>query len=183
MSKIVPIPEGLQIDETPGQLKITLPWFQATAWFLVFFCVFWNGFLVFWMLAPTPIFFKAFALIHVAVGVSLTWYTISLFLNTTTLVLDPQMVSIQSGPLWVPGYGAVNLNRHEVKQVYVRQEISNSGKGGTRISYQLYVLDSQARSKKLPISSSDSAQMIFIEHKIEQYFNIQPQEVAGAYPS
>jgi hypothetical protein len=180
MSKIVPIPEKIQIDESFGQCTITLPWFKPMAWFLVVFCLFWNGFLLFWMLAPTPIFFKLFAIIHVAVGVGLTWYTISLFVNTTTVKIDHQTLQISSSPLWLPGYGLTTLQRSELKQIYIREHIATN-KGNTRVSYQLYALNHQLQSKKLPISHEDAEQMFFIKHKVEHYFNIQPEEVTGAY--
>src|SRR5688572_30942019 len=44
----VPMPKGYKIDEFGRELTITYRWFSIAAFFLLFFCIFWDGFLVVW---------------------------------------------------------------------------------------------------------------------------------------
>ncbi|MEX2027555.1 MAG: hypothetical protein WEH44_09640, partial [Pirellulaceae bacterium] len=46
-----PMPAGYKIDEFGRELTITYRWFSAAAFFLLFFCIFWDGFLIVWYVA------------------------------------------------------------------------------------------------------------------------------------
>jgi len=83
----VPLPGGMKIDRWGPELTITRRWFSAVLLFLVFFCIAWDSFLVFWYTmafrADAPWIMKVFPIVHVAVGVGLTYYTIAGFVNST----------------------------------------------------------------------------------------------------
>jgi hypothetical protein len=41
-------PEGFRVEELGQTQRITRRWFMPQAWFLIFFCLAWDSFLVFW---------------------------------------------------------------------------------------------------------------------------------------
>lgn len=85
------IPEKFHVTDTPDALRIRWRWFQADHVFTLFFCFAWNTFLVFWYSnlwggdGPVNWMVVLFPLVHVAVGVWLTYYTLTGFLNHTTV--------------------------------------------------------------------------------------------------
>src|SRR5690606_5247899 len=86
------LPDWLRVGQGGGGLVFTRRWFQPVFLFLAFFCLMWDGFLVVWYgiafatlgTAKGPgLMMFVFPLIHVAVGVGLTYYTICGFFNRT----------------------------------------------------------------------------------------------------
>jgi|JI8StandDraft_2_1071088.scaffolds.fasta_scaffold01278_11 hypothetical protein len=179
MEKLIPNPEGFEIKETAQGIAISYRWYKPLVWFLVFFALIWNGFLVVWFSLPTPIFFKLFALIHLAVGVGLIWYIACMFLNKTEIVITSQDFAIRHSP--IPFFTDRNkhLKRSDIGQVYIKQEISR-GKNGTSVNYSLNSLSPQGKSNKI-MSCDDYEKAIFIKRKTEKHMHITPQEVEGEY--
>ncbi|MCA9296510.1 MAG: hypothetical protein KC983_08330, partial [Phycisphaerales bacterium] len=81
-------PERITTSEIANGIEINRRWFSPFAIVLAFFCVFWDGFIVFWywMLTVGPagrsapsgmsMFALLFPLMHVAAGIGLTWFTL-----------------------------------------------------------------------------------------------------------
>ena len=74
-------PENLDVEDTPLRLRLSRRWFHPGLFFMLFFCIAWNAFLVGWyaMGFQMPdagvmrIIFLIFPIGHVAVGVGLTY--------------------------------------------------------------------------------------------------------------
>ncbi len=174
----------LQINEHANGLNIRFGWFHYSAIFLVFFCVFWDGFLVFWYaltLGSAPLIFNLFPLLHVSVGVGLTYYTICLFVNRTDVLVDRYGISVRSGPLPWPGANK-NVPVADVEQLYVVEKVSH-GKNGTTYTYTLMAsLKTGAKVKVLESGQSlEVHQMQEIERKIETFLGIPDYAVSGEY--
>ncbi len=181
MDKILPIPEGLQIDENSQGITISYRWYSPVAWFLIFFALIWNGFMVAWMSADTPLVFKLFGLIHAAVGIGLVWYIVCMFLNTTIINITKHEITISHAPIPFPiGYKSMQLSRFDIAQVYVAQ-VSTTNKGTTTYSFELRAISSKNESKKLSITCENYEKAIFYKRKIEQVMRIEPQPVEGEY--
>src|SRR5215217_2640549 len=105
----LPIPEGIEILQEGGAVVIRRSWFSHLVWFLIIFCLAWNSFLIFWysvMLgfaagAPSPFKFIIilFPLVHVAVGLGLTYFVFCLLLNKTDVILRTDTLEIKTHPL------------------------------------------------------------------------------------
>ncbi|MGB0523543.1 MAG: hypothetical protein ACPGJS_11320, partial [Flammeovirgaceae bacterium] len=175
--------EKYQITEEGGELIISYRWMACQAYFLVFFCLFWNGFLVFWYTmagASGNVLMMVFPIIHVAVGVGLTYYTICLFVNRTYIRVSKEEIGISFAPL--PWKGAKTVSVKDIVQFYVKEKVS-SGKNGTNYSYELWMRDKKGMDKKFAsgpsINSVDDAK--FLEKKIEQFLGIQDYQVDGEH--
>ncbi|KOY87274.1 hypothetical protein AD998_14945 [bacterium 336/3] len=179
MEKLVPNPEGFELKETAQGIAVSYRWYKPLAWFLIFFALIWNGFLIVWFSLPTPIFFKLFALLHLAVGIGLAWYVICLFVNKTEIAITSQDFATRHSPIPFPTYKNKHLKRSDIGQVYIKQEISR-GKNGASVSYSLNVLSPQGTSNKV-LSYDDYEKAIFIKRKIEKYMHINPQSIEGEY--
>jgi predicted Zn finger-like uncharacterized protein len=117
-------PGGVVREIGPGgELFIRRQWFQPMYVFLAFFCVFWCGFLVFWYaMALThlpagnmmwmPILFP---LMHVAIGVGLSYFVIAGFLNSTRILIDRDFVHVRHQP--VPWRGNRDVPREQIRAI------------------------------------------------------------------
>ncbi len=111
-----PLPKGIVVDETGMGLRFVRRWFSPKFFFLLFFCAFWDGFLIFWYAmgsgffggeggpeAPMSLCFFLFPIGHVAVGVALTYFTICGLLNRTIIEVEQGQLRIRHTPLPWPG--------------------------------------------------------------------------------
>lgn len=190
-----PRPEGLEVHEVGrgisepgyrdapqarGSITITRRWFAPHFIFLAFFCVAWDGFLVFWYANATgapgafSIIAMVFPLAHVAVGVGLTYYTLAGFLNRTTIQLDERSLSVRHSPL--PWKGNHTLGRDEIKQLYCEHEMSQ-GKNGQQHSYYLSAVLKDERKVRLASMPVDQAK--YIEDVLEERLGIHDMAVPG----
>ena len=118
----IEMPRGLAVDEWGSELTIVRRWFTPALFFLVFFCCIWDGFLIVWYSIalssmPGDMAWLAllFPLLHVAVGVGLTYYTICGFVNRTTVHVASGELRVSHRPLPWPGarrIAVLDLDRH-----------------------------------------------------------------------
>jgi hypothetical protein len=192
---LAPRPEGLRViedagepgepgyreaPETRGKLTIVRRWYQHMFLGLLFFCIAWDSFLVFWYANAirAPGGFAALATIfpiaHVAVGVGLTYYVIAGLLNRTTITLDGRELSIRHAP--VPWRGNRRIPRGEITQLYC-EEVVSSGKNGASRTYWLSAVLSGNRKQRLASMSAD--QVRYVEEQLEERLGLPDAEVPG----
>jgi hypothetical protein len=177
----VPLPPSITCEETPLGLEIKRRWFSGVVFFLLPFCVVWNGFLVFWYSmalrgpkAPTAMLF--FPLIHVAVGVGLGYVVLSLLLNKTTIAASSGRLSVKHGP--VPWWGNVDLDSSDITQFFCKEKIHRS-KNGPQYQYEIWAVQRDSTSKKVVGSGLDMDQALYIEQRLEKALGIQDRAVPG----
>lgn len=91
----------------PGRFSATHRWWTPMVIFLTFFALFWDGFLVFWYAvafsriggAGIQLALILFPLIHVAVGVGLTWFVVATWLNRTMIEVRDGRLTCTHGPI------------------------------------------------------------------------------------
>lgn len=179
-----PKPASIQVSDTPLSLQFTRRWFNGTFIFLVFFCIAWDAFLIFWYtmagtIGPSGgpgLFFLLFPLVHVAVGVGLTYYTIAGFVNRTVIDVNDNHVSIRHQPL--PWRGNCELSSSDLKQLYCERKVSHS-KNGTSITYRLNAILKNGEKHQLITGLPDQDTAIYLEQQIEKRLGIKDERVAG----
>lgn len=183
----VPMPPGLFVDEWGQDLVITRRWFSGVVVFLAFFCIAWDSFLVGWyMIAfgeegpPGPMRFimVCFPIVHVAVGVALTYSTIAGFVNRTIVRISQGTLTVEHGPL--PWTGNVSVAAADVDQVYCTEKAGRRGERSSAAStYIVNAVLKDGRSVKLVSVSLERKQALYIEQKLEEKLGIADQPVSG----
>jgi hypothetical protein len=170
----------LDIIRTNYELAINYRWRSPAAYFLIFFCLFWDGFLVFWYgiglaTGEMPTMFFLFPLIHVAVGIGLTYYTVCLFVNTTQIRADQRTLKVNHGPLpWPRGNKEIAVR--DVQQLYVKENVGSKGQR----SYVLKaLLNSGDDITLLPSVNASAEALLQLERSVEDYLGIPDQPTAG----
>ena len=186
---LLPAPRGVHVREGAQGLEISWRWFSPMHLFMAFFCVFWDGFLVVWYAAATQVPFPmnlvvgCFPVIHVTVGLWLTYTTLCGFLNRTSVEVDAGQLRVRHGPL--PWKTPPALDLEDVRQLYVTERVSTSKNGSSR-SYDVHALLHEARPAGntdvlLVKGLTEPATALLIEQRIEEHLGLVHQPVAGEY--
>ena len=176
-----PMPDNIALDMTSGGLTLTYRWFSVKYIFLAAFCVVWDGFLAFWyytaFTTDAPLMMVLFPVLHLAVGVFLTYSTLAGFVNKTVVTVSNGTISIFHGPL--PWFGSKTIPAHSITQLYVEDRVHRSSKGGTSVTYRLSAITTENKKIKLisTIDSHDTA--LYLELEVERHLGLRDQKVPG----
>jgi hypothetical protein len=178
-----PIPEHISMEQTAGGLLFSYRWFSLGYIFIALFAIAWDGFLVFWYSVATsqnaPLMMLLFPIIHVLVGIGITYYALAGFYNKTLVLVGQGKLTIQHVPLPWPGNRV--LQAADISQLYSQERIIRT-RNGTQIKYQLNAITRE--NKKISLMSNLTApdQVRFLEHKLEEYLGITDVPVEGEMP-
>lgn len=172
-------PSGVQRSERGADLVLTWRWFSMMALFLTFFALFWDGFLVVWYTLALSDFMAngndimlvplLFPLLHVAVGVGISYYAMTLWVNRTTITCGPKEVRVVHGPL--PWRTPAAIPRADLEQLYVVRQISR-GKNGTTTTYDLMAVRRQGDAVKVVTGLDEIEKARFLEQEMERHLGI-----------
>lgn len=178
----VAMPKNMTMLDMGDILQISYKWFGPKFIFLIIFCAFWDGFMIFWhgmALASGAWFMSLFGLLHTFVGVGLTYYTLAGLFNTTTLQTSQGVIGIWHHPL--PWWGNKQVLAHDITQLYTTEKIHHS-KNGTSYSYELNALLGSGAKEKLLQGMNEAEQALYIEQELERYLGITDRPVRGEFP-
>lgn len=161
--------------------------------FLLFFAISWDSFLVgwYWMLiAPNggldgppgafKLIFFVFPIIHVAIGVGLTYFVLAGLLNSTVIRVADGMLTVRHGPL--PWIGNCDLPTEGIDQIYCQNKLQRSRDedGRTTIStqYEVHALVN-GRKQKLLSGLHEADHALFVEQRLERFLGIENRTVPG----
>lgn len=180
----IPLPAKFKVDESPGVLKMSWRWFRAQTLFLLFFCVAWDSFLLFWYgialtAKQTPWIMVIFPIAHVAVGVGLTYSTVASLFNTTVVEVGRDTLRVKHGP--IPWRGNLKLAAEDVMQIFCDEKVTR-GKNGSTVTYQVNAVLYGNRTVSLVSGLEDRQQALYLEQAIENRLRITDVPVAGELP-
>lgn len=196
---VVPLPDGIAVVEdvttepremsyrgsspTAARLVLVRSWYTHQLLFMAFFCVLWDGFLIHWYALALGrgggpnLLTVIFPLLHVAVGVGLTYLTIASFFNKTWFTVADGALSIRHGP--VPWLGGRRLPVDAVRQLYCERSSRNATEDKDP-SCTLSAVLRDGRKLEL-VKRLPPAHALYLEHRIEERLGIDPAPVAGEY--
>jgi hypothetical protein len=180
----VPKPDSLRIEDLGDQRRIIRRWFTWPVLGLVFFCVFWDSYVIFWCfmalnVGPFNWIMVFFTIAQVAVGVGLAYSVLASLLNYTTVLVEGDRLIIHHRP--VPWEGNRSVNIGDIVQLYCDQSYATSNPT-TMLSvswtYNLNALLADGRKLKL-LSGLAKDQVLFCEDQLEEWLGIEPWPVSG----
>ncbi len=178
---IVPIPESIELINDRGNLIIRRKWFNWKFIFFTFFVIVWNSVLVMFYVMMNqaegvPLFALLIPIIHVVMGLVLTYYTIAGYVNKTDITVSRMSIKVRSYPLkWL---GDKEISVSTTKQLYTKRVIRR-GKNGRSESFQVHVINNQNQHEKLVGGLHTQEEGLAIEKKIENFLGIEDQPVVG----
>ena len=189
----VPLPKKFKVDDLGTELTISWSWFSPSILFLLFFCVFWDGFLVVWYSAVLGlgfgglggnngpqgwalVFMALFPILHVAVGVGLTYFVLASFVNRTWVRVDRGELTIRHGP--VPFPGNKTLLTADIKQFYCTETVNNR-RNNCSVTYELNAVAADGGKVKLLSALDEIEQALYLEQRLESFLGIVNERVPG----
>lgn len=176
----IPLPTSLRVTRAGDAVEIRRRWFTPAVLFLVFFCVAWDSFLIFWysmaVRGNAPWIAVVFPLIHVAVGVGLTYSTLATLFNSTVITVRRADLSIRHGPF--PWAGNLSLERGQIEQLYCRRT-QRQQRHGTATFHEVWLKSRDGRTRKILGNGIDLDQALAIEQQIERALGIPDRPVPG----
>lgn len=170
----LPIPEGLDIIQTPQSAIIRRTWFSHMVWLLIPFCIFWNSFLIFMyssMLTHASgaslLPLLLFPLLHVTIGIGLTYFVVCTFFNKTDIILESSALTVKTHPL--PWPGNKSIPAETVADFLVRERFTQS-ENSSRVSYSIYYVDTTNRERRLITGLKTREQADYIASSLTRYY-------------
>lgn len=195
--RAVPMPKRITIvsDElSPGidtyrgsaapnaRLVVERSWFSASLFFLLFFCVFWDGFLVVWYIGLSQakgnsgsIVAAIFPIFHVGAGVFITYTMLAGFLNKTRIAIESGNLVIRHGPLPWPGNRTIPTD--DLAQLFCDEQVGSKGPRSYSLNAMTKSSDKLVLLKGLP----DADQALYLEQLLEQRLGLVDVPVAGEF--
>ncbi len=177
------LPEGLELHEDGRGLHIVRRWFKPTAFLLLFFCFSWNSVAgsFFWEMLGAEnlnLFALVISLIFLAPGVAICYFTLALFLNRTTVVLDRGKLTVRHSPL--PWKGQLELEAAEIEQLYCKERTRRS-KNSVSKTYEVMLRTARRGEQVLVRGLEDPDQARYFEQRIEGALGLSDEGVSGEY--
>lgn len=179
-------PKHWRIEDFGSELTITWRWYSHGIWFLVLFAFIWDGFLVVWYSiainelltkgSGSAIFGLLFPMLHVAVGLVITYVVLATLFNRTVVQLRYGELSIYQGPL--PGWGNRRLPVMDICQLFC-SEVVNHRKKGYSYSYNLNALLKNGERVCLLKNFQEPSEPLYLERTLEDRLKIADERVPG----
>lgn len=182
----MPIPKSFQVDHWGSELTLTRRWYSHGLWALLLFCVFWDGFLVVWYTIGVrellsgdraSVLMLLFPVLHVAVGLGLTYTVLCGFVNRTVVRVSGGELSVRHGPL--PWLGNQRLFTTDIRQLYCTESKRNRNQNDCRRTFDV-VIQSKSNDKITLLTGLEELDHgLFIEQQVEQHLKIPDERVPG----
>jgi hypothetical protein len=175
----ISMPKNFSVGYEQGGLVITRRWFSPQIVGLLFFCIFWDGFMIVWYtIAITQKVWPmaAFGSLHALVGLALTYSVVLGFVNRTVMTVSPGSLKIRHLPL--PAPGSQDIPSAEITQLYTKENTLHSENGTSR-SYEVRIKTHQNKDKVLISGLTDRDDALYIEQQVERYLGIMDVAVSG----
>jgi hypothetical protein len=153
---------------------------------LLLFCLFWDSFLVVWYSIGVGVLIRgenmgrvwlmfAFPVLHVAVGVGLTYTVLCGFLNRTVVRVSGGELSVRHGPL--PWPGNQRLFTTDIQQLYCTESKRHWNRNDGRRTFDV-VIQSKGNDKITLLTGLEELDHgLFVEQQVEQHLKIPDQRV------
>ena len=169
------IPEGLDLLPAPEGLVIRKAWLTWKIAPLALFAIVWDGFLIFWysqvLSRPhPPLMAVFFPILHVSVGVGLTYFVLASLVNKTDILISSSRVRVATGP--APWFGNKEVSVEEITDVIVRVRYGNRGS----MSYTVMYADRARKERTLVVSLAESDQAEFVAQTIRDSLGLNSQD-------
>jgi hypothetical protein len=180
------LPKRFKVENWGADVVITWPWYKHSVWFLLLFCLFWDGFLVVWYGAgvyalthdsggsPFVWMMLVFPVLHVAVGAALTYLVACTFINKTVIRAGAGEFTVRHGPL--PAPGNLHLFSTDIKQLYCAEK-RHRGEESVRITYNVMAVKRDDTRLLLVSGFEQLDQALFIEQQLEHHLKLRDERV------
>jgi len=156
----------INIKQDSGRLEVSYNWRSPVMWFLVVWCAFWDISIVTFLFSGAGIAIG----LHLLVGVLMTYYLLTLFINSTTITIDRQALRVNHGPL--PWFTKKHvITSRSLQQLYVDKQTTQKN-NKQHHTYSLQALLNTGADITLVKGESNINTVQNLERTIEDFLEI-----------
>lgn len=182
-----PQPASVVIHEEGDEHRLQWRWFRPMLFFLLFFCIAWDSFLVFWYAMALggimgggagggfELLAFIFPVCHVAIGVGLTYYVVAGFLNSTTLLVTDELFRVQHRPL--PWLGNHVLPRSVLREFYIELGATTRTNGANMRQYYNVACVADDGKKRKVLGALELSEAQFCVQQLNQWCGLAPSRL------
>jgi len=179
------LPPGIEAASYLSQLDIQINWRKTSnSGFFTFFTIFCNAVLIpFVVVALTQgeWIILLFISLHLIIGLSLLYYTLSIFFNTTFIIVNSREISISHKPLKMPFYKDRNVTVDRVAQLFIDKYVESRTNGRPNYAFGVYAHLKNGNHIKLIRGLKNHDQARYIEQEVERFLNLEDKAVEGEW--
>jgi hypothetical protein len=180
--ELVAMPRGMRIlPLRGGEWVLERRWWAWPVLALCAFAVVWDGAVLFvasmFWASGGPWFFRLFPLIHVGVGVLLTYACLAFLVNTTRVAATHGSLTVRHGPL--PWRGSRTLPVSSIDQLYAVARTTRDSDGDTQSTYSVRVKRKDGTTIDLLTGLFTAEQALYVEQEVERRLGIVDRPMAG----
>lgn len=181
----VPLPPGIEAMSYLSELNLEISWRKTTnAGFFIFFTIFWNAILIpFIVVALTQgeWVILLFISIHLLVGLSLLYYTLTILLNVTYITVNRRELIIEHKPLQMPFYPNRRLPVSDLDQLFIDKYVESRTNNSPNFAYAVRALSKGDKRIRIVKGLKNQDQARYIEQEVERFLNIEDHPVDGEW--
>lgn len=176
-----PRPASIVVVEDGDSRAMQYRWFKPVFLFLLFFCIAWDSFLIFWYATAIAgpgndgfgIIMVIFPILHVAVGIGLTYFVICGFVNRTVIGITGDLFFVRHRPM--PFFGNKTLPAGSLREVYVEVTYHTNRHSRGRVSetYTVAAVTDDGQRHKI-VSALELPETRFIMQQINDWLDLKP---------
>lgn len=173
------LPVGFRATSDDDGFKLVIKARPKWAWFLSFFALFWNGFMVVWFTIAINAgewMMGAFGLIHGTVGLIVGYIALRGLFNRIELTISRGMLTTRHAPL--PWFHPGPITGTDIDQLFVEEDRSLRVNDRPVVRYALRLRKKQGATRQLVIVE-ELEQARYLEREIERAFGVEDRDMPG----
>lgn len=178
------LPPGIEAYSMLSELNIEIDWRQSKSGFLTFFTIVWNAFLLPFVvvaIASQTYEMLLFLSLHLSVGIGLLYYTLTVFLNKTFIIVDAYNLHVEHKPLRLPFYPDRHIPVGEIGQLHIEKYVASRTNNRPDYAFAVVATLTNQENLKLVKGLKNVNQARYVEQEIERFLKIEDRPVEEEY--
>jgi hypothetical protein len=179
------LPPGIDAASFLSELDIQINWRKTSSnSFFLFFTLFWNAIVIPFAIGAIITgnwMILLFLSVHLLIGLSFLYITLSVFLNTTYVTINSREIRVEHKPLKMPFYPDRTVSIERVKQLFIDKYVQSKTNGKPNYSYGVYAHLVDENHIKLIRGLKNPDQARYIEQEMERFLNIEDKAIEGEW--
>lgn len=179
------LPPGIESYSMLSDLYFEVSWRSGKEMaFFIIFTIFWDSIVfLFAVLAilSGQLSMLLFLSLHLAVGIGLLYYTISLLINKTYIYVNRQSIHIEHKPLPKLFSPSRDIESSEIGQLFLERYVSSKTNGVPNYAFAVQVLLKNNERVNLVKGLRTEEQGRYIEQQVERFLGIKDRVVEGEW--
>lgn len=185
----VSTPDGIELYPGTLGMEILIPWKKMNKGVgpILFFTLVWDAFILFFiaiiLLSGSGFIPLVFMSLHILVGIGLTYYCLSVLLNTTSIYVSQSDLLISHRPLKSPFNKDRSMEPKDIEQIYVERYVASTTNKQPNYAFKVLAVMRDGDKITLLKGITRLPYARFIEKEIERFLGLKDRQVEGEYLS